>query len=570
MRNHFSILAFIAIFFVASSFAKTNQFRGVNWADPRDNFVNGVLYISGLSNKDTYESASALAERIIGEFVEKLGTNSVRLPINEATVADYWDTYKGVIDVALTKGKVVLCYWEPGHGSGIPNMDKFWTMWKKVVETYGDNPECYFEVYNEPIKYSKNDLRNIYATWLEKYASVPRDHVILDGTGMAQNVPEIGDDSRFDECLLAVHDYSMWGFFESEEQWMGHLSGEVGKYADRTICTEWGGAMGPGTKNGVYFDYQDYNKPSENYFMAYIRGITEQLREWEMGSFYWVGLRDGDWYSMTKRVGEGANTSLEIVNQSGVDRMQYSWTDTVPAVQEPFGEAPFKIPGKIEAEDYDKGGNKVSYYDKVSKNQGGFYREDYVDIVGLGCAADDSTCKPTGYAIGYTEPGEWLEYTVDVAKAGEYEVQVNAASASEDANFLLLVNDKAITDTLVAVQDSGWDNYSAVSAKVNLESGESVLRLAITGHYVNIDWINFCEGACAVDSVKQIAADDSTKKDSTLTDAIRYHVEFRASGYYKVYDLNGKLIGNVFGADMLEIRSKIRNGLRYNGRYYLR
>ena len=73
--------------------------------------------------------------------------------------------------------------------------------------------------------------------------------------------------------------------------------------------------------------------------MAYIRGTTEQLRQWNMGSFYWAGLKEGDWYSMTKKSGAGSNIKLEIVNQSGVDRMQYSWTDTVeatPPVQEPF------------------------------------------------------------------------------------------------------------------------------------------------------------------------------------------------------------------------------------------
>jgi len=76
----------------------------------------------------------------------------------------------------------------------------------------------------------------------------------------------------------------------------------------------------------------DYNSAPTNYFMAYIRGMSDQLREWEMGSFYWPGLRDGDWYSMTKRSGEGANIKLEVVNQSGLDRMRHSWADTVAIV----------------------------------------------------------------------------------------------------------------------------------------------------------------------------------------------------------------------------------------------
>ena len=49
-----------------NSFAVTSQFRGVNWADKRDNFVSDVLVLSGLSLSDDYQSASVSAERVIG------------------------------------------------------------------------------------------------------------------------------------------------------------------------------------------------------------------------------------------------------------------------------------------------------------------------------------------------------------------------------------------------------------------------------------------------------------------------------------------------------------------------
>lgn len=511
---------FGVLFACVFAFAATNEFRGVNWADPRDNFVSDKLVLTGMSKSDTYESASVVADKVIGQFQELLGTNSVRIPVNEATILDWWDTYTGIIDMGLTKGRMILCYWGPAHGAGPANMDRFWNMWKKIVDAYADEPNAYFEIFNEPNMYNKDQLRNLYATWLEKFPNVPRNHIILDGTGMAQNVPEIGDDSRFDECLLAVHDYSMWGFFKSEEEWMGHISGEVGKYADRTICTEWGGAMSPGTKNGEYFDYQDYNKPTSNYFMAYIRGVTEQLRKWEMGSFYWVGLKEGDWYSMTKKSGEGANIKLEIVNQSGVDRMQYSWTDTVetaPAKQDPFGGKAWAIPGVIQAEDYDEGGSRVSFYDKSSENEGGAYREDAVDIVAL-----DSTDASKGYAIGYTEAGEWLEYTVDVTKTGTYSVAVVMATASERAGVQLSIDGKVVTDSLIAEQGEDWSAYVATQAELGeLAEGEHVLKMLVVGNYVNIDWLRICEGTTCDASVDSVANPDSLKvvADSSLSPA---------------------------------------------------
>src|SRR5690348_14921472 len=141
--------------------ASTAGFRGVNWADQRDNFVNGVLYPSGLSASDTYTSAATVADRVVGQLYSITGANTVRLPINEPTVANYWTTYTGAIDTALGKGNVILAYW--AHTGGRPqNVTAFNQMWDKVVAKYGSHPNAYFEVINEPHGYSTSDLNNTY------------------------------------------------------------------------------------------------------------------------------------------------------------------------------------------------------------------------------------------------------------------------------------------------------------------------------------------------------------------------------------------------------------------------
>ncbi|CAL9424909.1 hypothetical protein SUDANB95_01920 [Actinosynnema sp. ALI-1.44] len=303
-----------------SARASTSQFKGVNWADPRDNFVNGVLHVSGLGSTDTYATAAAVADQVVGGLYAITGANTVRMPINEPTVADYWGTYTGAIDTALTKGKVILAYW--AHTGGRPaNTTAFNQMWDRVIARYGGNPNAYFEVINEPHGYGTTDLNDMYATWLGRYPSVPRGRVILDGAGLAQNVPAVGGDRRLDGTLLAVHDYSFFAGFESETQWADHLGGYIGDFADRTIATEWGGAMSPGAKNGVHFDRVDYSVPSGSYMADYVRGVSAKLRSLGMGSVYWPGLRDGDWYSLTTRTGAG----LSLTNASGLLRLRYAW-----------------------------------------------------------------------------------------------------------------------------------------------------------------------------------------------------------------------------------------------------
>ncbi|WP_329047717.1 RICIN domain-containing protein [Amycolatopsis sp. NBC_01488] len=304
--------------------ASTAGFRGVNWADQRDNFVNGVLYVSGLGSGDTYSSAAATADQVIGQMYAMTGANTVRLPINEPTVSGYWATYTGAIDKALEKGRVILAYW--AYSGGKPaSVAGFQQMWDKVVAKYGANPNAYFEVINEPYAYNAGDLTNFYRDWLARYPSVPRGRVILDGTGDAQNVPAVGGDSRLDGTLLAVHDYSFFAGYESETEWANHIAGSIGAYADRTVATEWGAPMGPGTKNGVHYNAIDYSIPSGSFFADYVRGVSEKLRSLGMGSVYWPGLRDGDWYSMTTRTGTGAGTKLSLVNPSGLTRLRYAW-----------------------------------------------------------------------------------------------------------------------------------------------------------------------------------------------------------------------------------------------------
>src|SRR5438876_11572292 len=92
--------------------AATNQFRGVNWADPRDNYANDPVVPSGLSTSDNYATIYAKASAIIRGFAINLDANTVRLPINPYTVnGSFWASYTGAIDAATGKGfKVILSY----------------------------------------------------------------------------------------------------------------------------------------------------------------------------------------------------------------------------------------------------------------------------------------------------------------------------------------------------------------------------------------------------------------------------------------------------------------------------
>ncbi|MBR5692758.1 MAG: carbohydrate-binding protein [Fibrobacter sp.] len=150
------------------------------------------------------------------------------------------------------------------------------------------------------------------------------------------------------------------------------------------------------------------------------------------------------------------------------------------------------ISGIIQVEDYDLGGQSVSFYDKDFVNEGGVYREDGVDVVGFGCSDSAMTQDCKGYAIGYTQAGEWLEYSVNVATASKYVFRANVATGLEGGSFRLFLDGKAITDTIPVPQGEDWNTYATIDGETSeIEKGDHVLKIQFTGSYVNMDWIRF-------------------------------------------------------------------------------
>ena len=316
------LLAGVALSPVAPARAATNDFRGVNWADQRDNFVDDVLVLGGLSTSDSYATTQAKANGILTGFQNNLGANTVRMPVNYPTVSgSYWNSYTGAIDLATSKGmRVILSYWEAAssRNGSVDNLTQFWSMWQTIVNKYAGNANVYFEPMNEPYAYSDADWKNIAAQWLSNYSSVPRGRVIISGAGYNQRLTTIGSDSRFDGTLISRHTYQ---FFDTgrttEDAWRESLRTSVGSYASRVIVTEWGAPMTDG---------KNYNAPTtSDSFVAFIRGTAAEARAEGLGTVYWPGVRINDAYRLQTINGSGTALTLSTTSASGRDQLRYSW-----------------------------------------------------------------------------------------------------------------------------------------------------------------------------------------------------------------------------------------------------
>ena len=139
---------------------------------------------------------------------------------------------------------------------------------------------------------------------------------------------------------------------------------------------------------------------------------------------------------------------------------------------------------------------------------------------------EDSTFKVditmeggSGKAIGYTIAGEWLEYSVNVKSAGKYKLTLNTASGSATSSLQFSVDGSDITDVISIPQtaENKWDVYQEVDAgEVELKAGEQIIRLTITGSYVNVDWFKF-EAIGSNGEVIEIIDPPSSSSGATTT-----------------------------------------------------
>jgi hypothetical protein len=314
--------------------AATNQFRGVNWADPNDNFITGPNIPVGLATSDSYATTFTKATAILRGF-QGLGANTVRFGINAATTSSaWWSSLVGAYDAATALGmNVVIAPWL--QNGTVSDTTSFFQMWDIVINRYGSSNNFYFDIMNEPWAYSATNLTNFEAGWLARYPNLPRGRVIVPGTFADNNLCAEGSDSRLNGTLLSIHIYSMFGdSHTTEAAWASDFQGNLCGFASRAIVTEFGVPMTTGVNyNGARDGAND---------LSYLYGITDTARSLSIGLILWVGVKQATQTvgpgpcenascAITSLNGSGTNLSLSITNQSGLDRLQWGWgTGTNP------------------------------------------------------------------------------------------------------------------------------------------------------------------------------------------------------------------------------------------------
>jgi len=125
------------------------------------------------------------------------------------------------------------------------------------------------------------------------------------------------------------------------------------------------------------------------------------------------------------------------------------------------------IPGRIEVEDYD-----------------------YM----IGLEEEETSDEGGGINFGYTDPGDYADYSILVPKTGTYGIDFRIAGYDLGSIGLYSVDENDVETELIVVTTiatGGWQTWETVSDNLFIEEGIHKLRMRILQGGFNFNWIEF-------------------------------------------------------------------------------
>ncbi len=125
------------------------------------------------------------------------------------------------------------------------------------------------------------------------------------------------------------------------------------------------------------------------------------------------------------------------------------------------------IPGIIEAEDF-------------------IYQE--------GLSTEETTDINGGFNIGYTDVGDYADYSVLVTESGDYDINFRVSSEDQSGSILLQLIDGSNVQNLTQISlpiTGGWQTWETISSSTNLSEGSYALRMNVIQPGFNLNWIEF-------------------------------------------------------------------------------
>jgi len=152
--------------------------------------------------------------------------------------------------------------------------------------------------------------------------------------------------------------------------------------------------------------------------------------------------------------------------------------------QTPYNFVPQYIPGHIEAEHYDEGGNGIAFNDDSDVDRDCHDRNDDVDT--QECEDLNGGCN-----TGWSNDGEWLEYTT-INTPGLYKVKARMASNNNTGRISFSIDGEVLCTLDAPGESDGWqDWHTAEASSIPIPGGKHTLRVFLDEGGFNLNWLEF-------------------------------------------------------------------------------
>ena len=208
---------------------------------------------------------------------------------------------------------------------------------------------------------------------------------------------------------------------------------------------------------------------------------------------------------------------------------------------------PKEIPGIVEAEDFDMGGEGISYHTSRT-SESTIYRDDQ-GKVGIFANTDAGQC------IDQPNDGDWLDYTIKVTKAGKlnYEAVVGTMQKDSEVGFTMFLykNGDLKRQTDVIVPYTGRRKFTSVKGDISyrFSAGEYKIRVLFNKGKVSIDKIYI----------------GTTSEAEGIED-----INNQNDQLYSVFSVAGTYVGKIEAADYTETVQQIRRLTNVPGVYVIK
>lgn len=156
----------------------------------------------------------------------------------------------------------------------------------------------------------------------------------------------------------------------------------------------------------------------------------------------------------------------------------------------------------------------------------------------------------SGKKLGWTDPGDYATFLVDVEEAGDYKIDFRVASLDGNASFTLSSDNTVLIDNMLVNSTGGWTNWETIYDTVYLEEGEQTLRYEINNAGVDLYRIDISE------AVVSSVLDKEVHEISIFPNPATSYISISKNEKWKLYNSLGSFIkeGNGNRIDLLNLQ----------------